>query len=456
MTAEPQIFQTDWLASTPVFFHEKTHRISTCIHDVIDDRTLELDPEGLRIYLQFGYSALGTTPIRYVRILPPNSRIQAGPEGLMIEKLQDPAEAWLDRQSSEKDTIELFFSLVREWESRQPGTIVVPTSGGFDSRLLNLALADRSRVRAFTYGISADQDQSREVVYARKLTELLGFSWKRIPLGGFHRYFDAWEAMFGASTHAHGMYQMAFSSQIAELIPGPRSLLSGIVGDLWAGSVPRMKIESPADIVRLGYSHGIHADASRCLLSGGDAPLERFFEENRERLASPAFQTVTVIRFKLTLLSYLLSVPESLGFRSWSPFLDPNVALMMLTLPAHRRQGRVWQRDLFRQAGIDLESMDLPHDPGNRLDLDAIQVDPPRPLDAKLLSEVIDPRYVEWINRSYPGNSLSIRMTKRVLATRGWRRLGKWLDLTDPQLPAYNAYLTLRPIENLLRRRNTS
>ena len=127
-----------------------------------------------------------------------------GPGKLSVEYLDDPLEQWLGYRLSEDDVIGLIKDRVWDWERAVTGEIIVPTSGGYDSRLLNWCIEDKSRVRSFTYGISENQAESYEVVYARRLSEILGTWWEQIPLGGFHKYFDDWEKLFGVSTHAHG------------------------------------------------------------------------------------------------------------------------------------------------------------------------------------------------------------------------------------------------------------
>ena len=62
-------YETDWLNTKPVFYNEKTKKVSYNINDVIDYANLEFDPEGLGNYLDFGYSVLGHTPVKGVKFL---------------------------------------------------------------------------------------------------------------------------------------------------------------------------------------------------------------------------------------------------------------------------------------------------------------------------------------------------------------------------------------------------
>ena len=75
----------------------------------------------------------------------------------------------------------------------------------------------------------------------------------------------------------------------------------------------------------------------------------------------------TVVRLRLTLLSYLLSVPASLGLRARAPYLDIDLAMRMLTLPAEQRKERRWQREFFARQGVDLEARAFSFDERNTL-----------------------------------------------------------------------------------------
>ena len=131
----------------------------------------------------------------------------------------------------------------------------MPTSGGFDSRLINLLLSDRSRVRAFTYGISDNQLRSTEVVKAREVARRLGLRWQTVPIGEFHRYLGDWDALYGVSTHAHGMYQMEFYDQVRRAVAPGSTVLSGICGEWFSGDDKEVRtqpvVDSPDDFVAM-------------------------------------------------------------------------------------------------------------------------------------------------------------------------------------------------------------
>jgi len=171
------------------------------------------------------------------------------------------------------------------------------------------------------------------------------------------------------------------------------------------------------------------------------------------------YSVVEAMRLKLILLSYLKIVPESFGFKPWSPFLDQTLALRMATLPEERRNGRLWQKQFFRKNGLDLESMNLPASRSNTLNHLAMERVPLPPLDTQLLGELVREEDVAWINQKVRPEGPLWRRTRQYYARL--RQLRGGVRLTKPvsrhfqqRFDAYFAYLTLKPIESLLQRRN--
>lgn len=451
------LFESDWLASKPVFYHTRTGLASHDIHDVVDYSVAEFDPEGVNNFLDFGYSVFEQTPIKDVKFLRHSARLWRDERGaLSVDYLDDPVDRWLDYRLSESDVVDLIRDRVRRWERSVEGEIVIPTSGGYDSRLLNWCVEDKSRIRSYTYGVSRNQAESYEVVYARRLSAIMGTSWEQIQLGDFHRYFDEWDRLFGVSTHAHGMYHIEFYNKVLKSATAGSAFLSGMIGDAWAGAVSIPELSNQDDVYRLAYSHGVHADSSQSVIRNSDkACLAHYWETEKIRLEDPRRRIIAAMRFKVILLCYLRRVPEVLGFRWWSPFLDIDIAMAMLNLPPERRRQRAWQQDLFKKVGLDLESMRLTSSNENTLDLDGLRRIPLRPLRANVLADVVRPSYVEWINRSvahFRGADLLNPLSSIPLVGGGLRRLGL---LTSPEVraKAYNAHLILRPLENVVLRR---
>jgi predicted SAM-dependent methyltransferase len=428
----PQVVrETDWLGSTPVFYNEKTGATGHCVNDVIDFGNVELDPDGLAGYLDFGYSVFGRTPIKGVRFLEHSSQLLRHQDGRFeVRRLDDPALGMLGRRSNESDVLAMIEERVQRWERRVEGRLVVPTSGGFDSRLLTNMVRDKSRIDAFTYGISPRQEESSEVVYARRLSELLGTRFVHVPLGRFHEFLEDWDALYGASVHAHGMYHLEFFAKIASTGRLRPPMLSGIIGDVWAGlTIP--PVDHPGNLVGFGYTHGVRVDP---LAAAGLAVVtssrEEYFERKRGHLADPAFRVVEAMRHKMMLLNYLYRVPRYYGLDPWSPFLDIEVATAMLNIAPERRQNRVWQRDYFARLGLDVENHGLPCDRTNTLDMQGLDTIPVTGLDRDLLGDIFDKKWIDTINSGLRG------------ATGD----------AEERLRCYFAYVVASPIERLVRR----
>ncbi|MDD3608051.1 MAG: hypothetical protein PHQ20_04680, partial [Candidatus Moranbacteria bacterium] len=94
-----KIFKTDWLASRPVFYNEKTLKISYNINDVIDYKNLEFHSEGFNNFLDFGYSVFGQTPIKNVKFLRHSSEIFVKNGKLKIAKHPDPVIKWFEKHA---------------------------------------------------------------------------------------------------------------------------------------------------------------------------------------------------------------------------------------------------------------------------------------------------------------------------------------------------------------------
>lgn len=457
-------YSTDWLASRPVFYNEKLGKVSHNVNDVIDFANVEFDPEGLNNYLDFGYSVFGQTPVRNVRFLRHSSNLSIDERGkIKIEHLSDPVDCWADLVSNEDDVLGSLADMVKLWESSVKGEIIIPTSGGYDSRLLTFFVQDKTRIRSFTYGISDNQAESHEVVHARKLSELLGTKWQQVELGDFHMYFEEWDRLFGVSTHAHGMYHIEFFKTICSKMKGNYPFLSGIIGDLWAGSVDKLNIPDSRRLPLLGYTHGLHADSLQSRLHADYSLREQYYLEIREKLMSPIFNVVETVRLKMILLSYLLIVPEYSGFNPWSPFINESIARSIVSLPPHRRNNRRWQTEFFQKQGLNFETMSLAADRGNSLNIQAMNRVPLAPLSETYLSELVNPGYIRWINRTVQPMSATYKWVQRTYPNfaryRGGYRpyifVRKIIQRnTAERLRAYSAYLTLKPLEKVLRRRD--
>ncbi|MCB9496557.1 MAG: hypothetical protein H6686_06695 [Fibrobacteria bacterium] len=99
------------------------------------------------------------------------------------------------------------------------GEVILPLSGGYDSRMILVAAARdsnlRDKLRCFTYGPSA----SLEVQAARRLAKAYRVSWEHVDLPCRfleRRHLEAVGEIFGSSLHFHGMYQLEFLEMLSD------------------------------------------------------------------------------------------------------------------------------------------------------------------------------------------------------------------------------------------------
>lgn len=446
---------TDWLGSQTIFYNTITSKYSSKIAEVINFEHFEWDVDGLQNYLDFGYCAFGATPIKNVKFLRPNSKLNLV-NNKLVEILDDSAErkifSFLDRRTEPALVIEKIIEKVRSWElSLGEDKVVLPLSGGYDSRLLASAIKNRQRLVCFTYGISSNQSQSFEVVKAQHLANRLGLEWHPICLGDFHNYLDEWNKSFGVSTHAHGMYHIEFYTNILKQNGAvPQRFLSGLIGDIWAGSVVFPEVKAPRQLKNLGYSHGMNADSTYLIgRNKTNKVLEGFFEAHELKLNDPRYRVIEAMRVKIMLLKYLLEIPKTFNFRPFAPYIDQDIALSMLCLPCDERKDRKWQKDYFTKINLNIESEKLSFSPQNSLNTQALKKIPLLPLKTDILREIIKPGYVDWINRNLLNTRVSKYRYKLGILRKKNKFIRKFLP-KDRHLKAYFAYLTLEPLQRLI------
>lgn len=441
------IYQSDWIGSRPYFFNTQTGASSHNVNDVIDFKNLEFDPEGLINYLDFGYSVFGKTPIKNVHFLRPNQLLYKHSNGSFeISNGEDFFASRIGMKSSENLAWEAIAKNIQNWESLQGAKkILIPTSGGFDSRILNFFCNKKNLILSRSYGVSRFQDDSFEVKYAKETSSRLGVSWAQIHLGEFHNFINNWNALYGISTHAHGMYHWEFFSKI-KCREGEMPMLSGVVGDAWAGSVKTASPGQPSDLVTLAYSHNMKADSNQCLLRTSNTLRDSEFENERYFLADDRYRVLYAIRLKFILLSYLMELPRHLGFSPHSPYLDMDVALSMLNIDTFRRKDRLWQQDWMINNSLDIESANIKCSYENVLNFYAMQITPLLPLNEKLMSRLFKPEYIRWINNNIVPRESNFYLNKLFNAKFTGRFL-KEVGMKNKTLTAYFAYLVLKPIE---------
>jgi asparagine synthetase B (glutamine-hydrolysing) len=447
---------SDWLNLKPIFYNEKTLKVSHNINEVIDNSDIEFHPEGLLNYLEFGYSAFGQTPLKNVKFLEPCSELSISNAKIKIKKLKDPAErVFSEKPTSIDEVVKLIKGKLDSWVDKQSDKIILPMSGGLDSRMLALLINSKKKLSCFTYGTSPNQKRSFEVGNAKIFCKKYNIQWGQIPIGDCLNYLDEWDNLFGISTHAHGMYHLEFYKKIRNKGFKGNPLLSGIVGDAWVGSLPKKKVSSYKEISKLTISHGANANQKFCKLKTNYELRKEFFNKNKEKLKNWAYQNITSIRLKMILLSYLFTIPEKTGFKPFSPFMDQEVVIKMLCLPDSERENRAWQKNLFKRSNISTMKNPLKMDFRNNLDYQMIKKFKFKKLRYDLLKDLFEEEYINWINKELGHYSIKDRFFEGLFTIpRIGKLIEKRLKKGNRKLVAYNAYLTIKPLENLIMRGN--
>ncbi|MDK2892490.1 hypothetical protein [Methanohalophilus sp.] len=447
---ENSVIENDWLGSIPVFYNSDDQIVSNLSLLTLTDK--KIDYEGLTNYFEFGYSVFEHTPFEKVKFMRYYSKLIFDENGIDISYKDDLISLeLLDTETDENEVLKMIEGYIHHHEDLYGGDVVLPISGGYDSRLLNYFIKDKKRIRSFTYGISKKQEESFEVVKAKKLSEILGTKWRQIELTEFHKYIPEWYSIYGFSTHLHGMYHIEFYKRMIEnnKISNNRSFLSGIFGDVWAGSIKYKKINSFKDVFYLGYSHGMCLN-SKYFVNTKNKTMSDFFDETSDRLNNDKFKTIATIRMKIILISYLITIPEFFGLNPWTPFLNFDIATSMLRIPENRRKDRLWQKDFFSEVGLDLESMNLKSVRSNDLNFEVSKNTKFEPINAELMEDFVDSDYVKEINLHLKNccKSDDLKHLIFMIFNNKYIRfaLGK-IGLKDDYLEYLSAYYVIRAVE---------
>lgn len=366
------VIENDWLGSIPIFYNKNEIVISTLPNLCLFNKNVSL--EGLFDFCEFGYSVFEQTVFEDIRFMRYYSKLTCSEREVIVEYKDDPVlkNSFLSGNVSEIDVIGLIKRYINDLERGLGRSIVIPISGGYDSRFLTSLVSDKSCILGYTYGVSENQMDSYEVVYAKKLSEIFSIKWAQIELNSFNDYIDDWFGLYGFSTHLHGMYHIEFYRKILEggLVDSGSVLLSGIVGDAWSDYGKFKNIDLEKDLINLGFNHGICLDTSILCQPSFSASNARkiFFDSHVSFLKDDRIKSVFVVRAKMILLSYLTQVPEYFGMLVSTPFLNYEIVRSILSINDARRYKRRWQRDYFASTGADFERMKLSCTRDNDLD----------------------------------------------------------------------------------------
>lgn len=358
------IIENDWLGSIPVFYNKKNNIVSTFLD--VCSKTGKWNEQGVFNYLKYGFNIFGTTPFDDVEHLRFYSKLIVSSEKTKVIYKRDPA---LDKNkfagASEQEIWEQITKNINNYANKLEGDIIIPTSGGMDSRLLNLLIKDKRRIKSYSFGISAKQNDSYEVLIAKEACDKLGVEWKQIELLGGDDYYKQWHNIMGSSCLINGLFYLEFIKKIIDLSENKsNSLCSGIVGDIICQGINFKKITSPEDVMHLAYTHGLNYSDR---LHDDVTDEIKFLEENNELLQDVSLYPIALIRLKIIFLSFLIKIPDYMNLPSWTPFLNYEITMKIACLPEHRRVNRLWVHDFLKKNNLHIKKSKLKHNTRNQL-----------------------------------------------------------------------------------------
>ncbi len=444
--------ENDWLGSIPVYYNKKAKIISTLPNLCIKDKAIH--KEGLSNFCEFGYSVFEQTMFENVKFMRFYSKLILSDNQIKVEHKIDPVldASFTSKQTETSDVISLMKRYISEIESQVEGDIVLPTSGGYDSRILNYLIEDKSRIKSFTYGVSKKQSKSNEVVYAKKISQIYNTEWQQIELGGYHKYIGKWFNIYGISTHLHGMYHLEFYEKLLNSNSfNNATFLSGIVGDAWAGSIDYKDIKSHSDLIELGYTHGMNLDLSCLQFETSSELKKKVFEAGVPYFSNNKLKAIYTIRMKLILISYLTQIPEYYGMPVWTPFLNFEIVKSTLNLSEQQRKNRVWQKSLFEKVGLNIEDMNLNSISSNKLDYEVAKKTKFEPLDVSVLSLYVTEDKLININKLITKGSVLETIKNELLYIPKVSRVLRIFGFKNNVLKAIYEYYVLKTLEKALK-----
>lgn len=447
------IVENDWLGSIPVFYNPRELIISTLCLKTLKNK--KIHPEGLNNFFEFGYSILEQTPFHDVKFMRYFSKLIINENGIQVKYKKDP----IFRKNLFTDIVDenLVINRIREYinniEDKTDGEIILPASGGYDSRLLNVLVKDKMRIRSFSYGISKIQSKSYEVIYAKKLSDILGAKWKHIELGNYHKYINDWFQLYGFSTHLHGMYHIEFYKKILEKYNFNKNaiFLSGMGGDWWAGAIKYSEINNYNDLITLGYTHGLSINLKYSKIKNYNKIKKEFYKKYSNILQDVRIKTIFTGRLKPMLISYLTQIPEYFGFPVWTPFLNFKIVISMLNIKENIRKNRIWQREYFTQKKLNIESMRLKVDKSNSLDFESLKNVILNPIDINIMEKYVNQKYLEKININLNKINTVDEIINYLFRYKYIRGICKILKIKSRPIDYLYSYYVIKSIEKSLK-----
>lgn len=246
--------ENDYAGSIPVYYSIRKYislsNISLCV-ELDSNTTLEdVSYENLYGFLRYMHFIWDETAYKHIYVILPDSLSKFDYKNLKVSS------TYLKTVKSSTENVDLSDEEVADklrdlndyliYRSlSQYDQIILPLSGGYDSRMILASLSKHKELKdklyCFTYGCEGSLD----VEAARCLTSETGVKWNFIdlPLKFLSKkYLEDIHDIFGSSLHMHGMYQLEFFDEISKKVEICKNscLTSGFMTGVPAGQHNRL------------------------------------------------------------------------------------------------------------------------------------------------------------------------------------------------------------------------
>ncbi len=445
--------QNDWLGAIPVFYNKKSLIVSTFPITCLSKNS-EIDTDGLKTYLKYGFSAFSSTPFKQIKFLYFSSSLSYTENNIHVTDLPDPVKEIDNYKDVSEENI---WAEIKEYiqyrENYSKGKIILPISGGLDSRIISYFIKDPQNVYSYSYGISNKQHDSFEVCLGKEIAKRLNFNWKQLSLGNAYNYYDDWFDLYAYSTHLHGMIHVEMYNNILKEFPNePLSMISGICGGVFTGASKYKKIHNAKELYQIAFTHGLNYGE----VDSYNYEFEQhFIEKYNYMIDDLRLYPIITMRIKLMLLSYLMTVPSVMGIPSWTPFLNFDIVMKMLNLPEDRRKDRKWVREFFQKNNMDLKKSMLFHNTRNTLNYQLHHNHKFAPLSINLNLSLISQTEIEEINKYLTKYNLKVQLKYKLTTTRVVKEIIKKIGINNDFNKNLSQYQCLKCIEYCLKRINS-
>jgi len=269
---------------------------------------------GEALVLQHSSDCLSLRTIQYYRYIPKNYSVCSEEEILSV----------LDRV-----LVKVFERLIKIASGR---TIVVPLSGGYDSRLIVLMLKrlGYEKVVAFSYG----KPGNKESEISKKVAEILGIRWEFIPYNNedWHKWYRSEEfkrysrMACGLSSVPHIQdWPAVWELKRRELIPNDSLFVPGHGADILSGRVTNIVADCPVDPIEAIFKQNYilwRCSSDKYVDLFKNRIARSFDKEARSQDIVSLFESWRVRERHAKFIINSLRVYEFWNYSWWIPFWD--------------------------------------------------------------------------------------------------------------------------------------